>query len=188
MAVEFRAGQNAPLAAPSVRFTATASVPVDLCALVVDTHLQVASSQDVVFYNQPQTAGVRLDGDALAVEPGRLRPDADRVLCALGTEQATPVDTTLTDTAGTPLATFRIEPVAGETALLCWEIYRRGGDWKIRAPGWTRIVMSVPVPSSTGGGTGGAAARRAFSATLSGTGSLPTAGAPGAPTSKTSPT
>ena len=135
MAVEFRAGQNAPRAAPSVRFTATASVPLDLCALVVDTHLQVASSQDVVFYNQPQTAGVRLDGDALVVEPGRLRPDAEKVLCAVGTELVTPVDTTLTDTAGTPLATFRIEPVAGETALLCWEIYRRGGDWKIRALG-----------------------------------------------------
>lgn len=135
MAVEFRAGQNAPLAAPSVRFTATAPVPVDLCALVVDTHLKVASSQDVVFYNQPHTAGVRLDGDALVVEPARLRPGAEKVLCVLGADRVTPVDTALTDGAGTLLTTFRIDPAAGETALLCWEIYRRGGDWKIRALG-----------------------------------------------------
>lgn len=135
MTVQFRAGQNAPLAAPSVRFTATASVPVDLCALVVDSGLRVASSQDVVFYNQKRTAGVRLDGDVIVVEPARLRPGADKVLCVLGADRVTTAETTLADTAGTPLATFRIEPVAGETALLCWEIYRRGNDWKIRALG-----------------------------------------------------
>ena len=72
---------------------------------------------------------------ALVVEPARLRPDAEKVLCVLGADRATSAETTLTDAAGMPLATFRIEPVAGETALLCWEIYRRGGDWKIRALG-----------------------------------------------------
>lgn len=134
MAVEFRAGQNAPLAASSVRFTATASTPLDLCALVVDDHLKVASSQDVVFYNQPHTAGVRLDGDAIVVELDGLRAGA-RVLCAVGAESALPVSTSLADGSGARLAAFRVPPSDGATALLCWELYRHNGYWKLRALG-----------------------------------------------------
>src|SRR5690606_35676968 len=64
-----------------------------------------------------------------------VRPGA-RVLCAVGCERPGTVSTTLTDAAGIPLATFHVEPVAGsETALLCWEIYRRHGAWKVRALG-----------------------------------------------------
>lgn len=77
----FSAGQNAPLTARTVRFTVSAAVPVDLCAFVVDDRLQVASSDDVVFYNQPRTQGVRLDGNAIVVEVDALRAGA-RVLCA----------------------------------------------------------------------------------------------------------
>lgn len=135
MTVEFSAGRNGPLAARAVRFTATAQVPLDLCAFVVDDRLRVASSDDVVFYNQRSTPGVRLDGDTLVVEPDAVRADA-RVLCAVGTDRAVPVSTTLCDASGSPIATFHVEPATGaETALLCWEIYRRGGDWKIRALG-----------------------------------------------------
>lgn len=131
----FEPGQNGPLTARSVRFTATASAPLDLCALVVDDRLRVGSSDDVVFYNQPTTTGVRLDGECVVVELDTVRPGA-RVLCAVGCDRPVAVDTRLHDDAGTELATFHVEPATGtETAVLCWEIYRRNGSWKIRALG-----------------------------------------------------
>jgi hypothetical protein len=109
-------------------------MPLDLCALVVDNHLKVASSQDVVFYNQPHTAGVRLDGDALVVELDSLRAGA-RVLCGVGAESALPVSTSLADGSGVRLAEFHVQPSDGATALLCWELYRHNGYWKLRALG-----------------------------------------------------
>ena len=131
----FSAGQNAPLAVCTLRFVASAQVAPDVCAFVVDDRLRVTSSDDVVFYNQPATTGVRLEGDTIVLEPDALRPGA-RVLCAVGTDRPTPVSTSLCDADGTPVATFHIEPATGtESALLCWEIYRRNGDWKVRALG-----------------------------------------------------
>ncbi|MEV1133936.1 TerD family protein [Rhodococcus coprophilus] len=135
MTHEFSAGQNAPLTGRTLRFAATAQVPLDLCAFVVDDLLQVATSDDVVFYNQPATAGVRVEGDTIVLEPDALRPGA-RVLCAVGAESTTSVSTTLCHADGTLLASFHITPVTGtESALLCWEIYRRNGNWKMRALG-----------------------------------------------------
>lgn len=131
---EFTAGQNAPLPTSAVRFTASAAATVDPCAFVVDDRLQVASSGDVVFYNQPTTAGVRLDGAALVVDLAAV-PAGARVLCAVGIDRPVPVTTMLTEPAGTPVATFAVHPTAGETALLCWELYRHRGSWKIRALG-----------------------------------------------------
>lgn len=130
----FSPGQNAPLTAQTVRFTTSAAVPVDLCAFVVDDRLQVASSDDVVFYNQPRTQGVRLDGDAIVVELAALRTGV-RVLCAVGTDSVVSVSTSLTDPSGAPLAAFEVEPSGAETALLCWEIYPHNGNWKLRALG-----------------------------------------------------
>ncbi|MBS9374751.1 TerD family protein [Rhodococcus sp. B50] len=135
MGERFTAGQNAPLAIRTVRFTASAAVPLDVCAFVVDDRLRVASSDDVVFYNQPRTAGVRLEGEVIVVDVGAVRRGA-RVLCAVGCERPAAVSTSLSDAAGTSLATFHVEPAAGsETALLCWEIYRRNDVWKVRALG-----------------------------------------------------
>ncbi|MEU5841419.1 TerD family protein [Rhodococcus sp. NPDC047139] len=131
----FTAGQNAPLSTRTVRFTATASVLLDLCAFVVDDRLQVTSSDDAVFYNQPATTGVRIDGDAIVVDVDAIRPGA-RVLCAVGCERPVPVATCLTVATGRTVATFHVEPGAGtETALLCWEIYRHRDTWKVRALG-----------------------------------------------------
>lgn len=130
----FSSGQNAPLTAHTVRFTASAAAPIDLCAFVVDDRLQVASSDDVVFYNQPRTQGVRLDGDTIVVELGALRAGT-RVLCAVGTDSAVAVSSSLTDPSGAPLAAFDVEPSGTETALLCWEIYPHNGNWKVRALG-----------------------------------------------------
>ncbi len=135
MSHAFSAGQNAPLTVRTVRFAASAQVAPDVCAFVVDDRLRVTSSDDVVFYNQPSTAGVRLEGDTIVVEPEALRPGA-RVVCAVGTDHPTSVSTSLSDVDGTLIASFRIEPATGtESALLCWEIYCRNGEWKIRALG-----------------------------------------------------
>ncbi|MEE2030558.1 TerD family protein [Rhodococcus chondri] len=134
MTKEFSAGQNAPLTTNTVRFTATASAPLDVCALVVDKRWRIGSSDDVVFFNQTRTQGVRLDGDCVVVELDTVRPGAT-VVCGAGSDRAVPISTTLTDADGSVLATFVVTPRHAETALLCWELYRHNNIWKIRALG-----------------------------------------------------
>ncbi|MCZ9326221.1 TerD family protein [Nocardia farcinica] len=136
--VRLRAGQNIAVHAPVLRFRAEAGVPLDLCALVVGADLRVAGSADVVFYNQPGTAGVALAGAEIGVTPAGLRPGATAVLLVVSAEEPGralgAVRATLTGDDAEAVE-FAIEPGAGETALICFEIYRRGADWKVRPSG-----------------------------------------------------
>lgn len=136
--VRLRAGQNIAVHAPVLRFRAEAGVPLELCALVVGADLRVAGSADVVFYNQPGTAGVALAGAELGVTPAGLRPGATAVLLVVsGEEPGRALGAVRARLTGddAEAVEFAIEPGAGETALICFEIYRRGADWKVRAVG-----------------------------------------------------
>lgn len=142
----FVPGQNAPLQAPVVTFRAESQTPFDVSALVADANLRALTSADFVFYNQPSTAGVQLDESGIRVELDRLHPpDAAAVLCivsvdpaatAAGAFRTAGLSATLSDQSGSVLAEFAIPPTAGtETAVICWELYRKSGAWKIRAVG-----------------------------------------------------
>ncbi|NCL77473.1 TerD family protein [Rhodococcus sp. YH1] len=137
MTGRFAAGQNAPLTARRVRFTARAAGPLDVCALVVDTNLQVRTSADAVFYNQPAAPGVDLAGDAVVVDLDRVCPQAAAVLLAVSSDRG-PVGALSTDLTGPPgsgPATFDAPAGGAESAVICWELYRRDGGWKLRAVG-----------------------------------------------------
>ena len=133
-------GGNMPL--PGGAVTVRVPGPFDVSALVTDDGGKVRGDADFVFYNQPSAPGVRLDGDALTVDPPRLRPGATRVtVVASPAEPGTPLGRlpapTLHVTApgGRSLARFAPPHPQQETVLLLAEIYRRGGGWKLRALG-----------------------------------------------------
>ncbi|MGO4205422.1 TerD family protein [Rhodococcus sp. TAF43] len=135
-------GQNTVLSTATLRFTANTATPLDLSALVTDLAMKALSSDDFVFYNQPHTRGVRMGSGGVEINLGAVHPDAHAVLCIASVDPlAAPgtVFTTFTahlhDLHGTPVAQLDIDCRAGETAVICWELYRRAGQWKARAVG-----------------------------------------------------
>ncbi|MEU3253816.1 CAP domain-containing protein [Streptomyces sp. NPDC006997] len=133
-------GGNLPL--PGGAVTVRVPGPFDVSALITDDGGTVGGDADFVFYNQPTAPGARLDGDTLTVEPTRLRAGATRV-----TVVVSPADpgTTLgalpapvlhvTDARGATVARFTPRSPDRETVLLLAELYRRAGQWKLRALG-----------------------------------------------------
>ncbi|OUD02318.1 TerD family protein, partial [Streptomyces swartbergensis] len=73
-------GGNLPL--PGGAVTVRVPGPFDVSALVTDDGGKVRDDGDFVFYNQPAAPGTTLQGDALTVDPARLRPGATRVTVA----------------------------------------------------------------------------------------------------------
>ncbi|MEV6319596.1 TerD family protein [Nocardia sp. NPDC051787] len=140
--IQLKAGQNIPLTGEVVRFSAKAEAALDVSALVVAENLKVFSSDDFVFYNQPGTAGVALAADGVTITLADVRPDAKAVLLVVSADPAAPpsgdglgpVTATLSEN-GSATAEFAMASTAGETALICLEVYRRGPAWKLRAVG-----------------------------------------------------
>ncbi|MFF7522880.1 CAP domain-containing protein [Streptomyces pseudovenezuelae] len=133
-------GGNLPL--PEGAVTVRVPGPFDVSALVTDGGGKVRGDADFVFYNQPSAPGARLSGDALTVDPRRLRAGADRITVVVSPADAgTPLARLpapvlqVTGAGGRPLARFTPPPPGQETVLLLAEIYRRGDGWKLRALG-----------------------------------------------------
>src|SRR5690606_30046876 len=130
-----QAGQNVALSVRTVAFQAQAETALDVCALVVGEDLRCAGNADFVFYNQKETDGVRLAGPRLEVTLADLRAGAVAVLLVVSAEDPRRalgrVRTVLTD-GDDALVQFDIDPAAGESALICLELYRRGAEWKVR--------------------------------------------------------
>ncbi|MEU2033530.1 TerD family protein [Nocardia amamiensis] len=140
--IQLKAGQNIPLTGEVLRFSAKAEAALDVSALVVAENLKVFSSDDFVFYNQPATAGVALAADGVTITLAEVRPEAKAVLLVVSADPAAPpgidglgpVTATLSENDSVA-AEFATTPTAGETALICLEVYRRGPAWKLRAVG-----------------------------------------------------
>ena len=135
-------GQNLPLPVRRVRFVASSPTPLDVSALVANADLQALTETAFVFYNNPATPGVTLEQTGLLIDLDRVRRDADAVLCLVSVDPATAagktfreVRGTLVDDSGAEVAVFDVPLLGGETAVICFELYRRRGDWKVRAVG-----------------------------------------------------
>ncbi|WP_043659644.1 TerD family protein [Nocardia thailandica] len=135
--IELKPGQNTALGADIVRFTIedSAGAPAELGALVVGTDLQVGDDRDAVRPAQPAAPGVRLSADGVEVTLSQVRADAHAVLLLASAATALPGLTAVLSENGTATARFAIVPAAGESALICFELYRRAGAWKLRAVG-----------------------------------------------------
>jgi stress response protein SCP2 len=153
-------GSNVPLDATAVRavlcWTPGQDVPdVDASALLLGPGGRVRSDEDFVFYNQPRhpSGTVWRLGKKRVAEglTDTIRADLAGIESAVGqillvaSADGVPFDRvrslriTLYDAAvpdPEPLAYFDVKPETGEeTALICGELYRRGGGWKFRALG-----------------------------------------------------
>ncbi|TDC79299.1 restriction endonuclease [Actinomadura sp. 7K507] len=131
------AGGNVQLSASSLLCTfALPSPDHDPCALLLGADRKVRSDADFVFYNQPVSSDGAVDLDTAA---GRLRVDLARL--------ATDVSVILLVTSGRPGAVRltvteqdgAAHAVAAdsttETVMICAELYRRQGGWRLRAVG-----------------------------------------------------
>ncbi|WP_067649024.1 TerD family protein [Nocardia harenae] len=141
--IQLQAGQNTPLTGGAVRFEASAGAALRFAALVVADNLRVTGPEDHVSAERPGAPGVALAGSAVVVDPAAVRADAQAVLLVVAADPAAPVppgglgsvEAVLTGVDGGGIARFTFTPSAGETALICFEVYRRGSGWKLRAVG-----------------------------------------------------
>jgi len=151
-------GQNVPLDPGasnlrlSIRWSSPANpVDVDLVALILGADRRVRSDADMVFYNQTATS------DGSVVHAGKVTADSggsDDVLVDLSAVDADVH--TLTVAASTdgapfsevdrlewlvtadqaePVARFPVTGLTSERALVLGELYRRDGQWRVRAVG-----------------------------------------------------
>ncbi|NEW26006.1 AIM24 family protein [Nocardia cyriacigeorgica] len=126
--------------------TVSCSTPVDVSALLLGTDGKVRADGDFVFFNQPVGPGVvyrhgRGAGDMVDVQTSALPADVDRVVVTASLDGSGPATfaaagslvATIASDAGT--LTFPVSGLTTESAVVCVEIYRRGGGWKVRAVG-----------------------------------------------------
>jgi stress response protein SCP2 len=129
----------------------TPGVDADLSAFLVAETGRVRSDADFVFYNQPTGAsgavrhlGKARDGartvDRVQVDVAALPADVDKVVIGASLDGAGTFSalTGLAVEVGAPGAAAAVRcPMTAtvETAMVFAEVYRRGGEWKLRAVG-----------------------------------------------------
>ncbi|WP_459546538.1 AIM24 family protein [Nocardia sp. X0981] len=139
-------GENRPAPGDRLTVTVTCSAPVDVSALLLAGNGKVRSDGDFVFFNQPVGPGVtyrhgRGAGDVVDVQTPALPPDIEKVVVTASLDGSGPPtfgsvgSLTVTVTGPQGALTFPVPALTTETALVCVEIYRRAGAWKVRAVG-----------------------------------------------------
>ncbi len=142
-------GANAPLTTDVAAVQVSCSSPVDVSALLLTEAGRVRSDADMVFYNQPQGPGVthRAGGggapDTVTVRTAELPQDVAKVVVTASLDGSGPVTfasvgslvARVLDPAGAVLVEFTVGGLTSETAVVCVEVYRRQGAWKVRAVG-----------------------------------------------------
>ncbi len=137
-----------------VEVVSDGSVVSDTSALLLGSDGRVRSNDDLIFYNQPNSIDEsvqllpRSDSDAttsrdsIVIDLAVVPTDVTRiVVCASIDPETTSTfgdaaSTTLVATADDEiLASFPIDGLVTERALILGELYRRGPDWKLRAVG-----------------------------------------------------
>ncbi|HEX2902424.1 MAG TPA: TerD family protein [Jatrophihabitans sp.] len=144
-------GEN--IAVPTARLRAVLSwapgspVDVDVSALLLTAAGRVRDDADFIFYNQPShpASAVRHLGkqgseDAVELDLGHVEPEIDRIVLAASADGGTfgqvPQLLLSVQDAGSGAVLAEFTPQAStEAALLCGELYRRNGLWKLRAVG-----------------------------------------------------
>ncbi|MGW5381624.1 AIM24 family protein [Nocardia sp. NPDC003963] len=139
-------GENRPAPGDRLTVTVTCSAPVDVSALLLAADGKVRSDGDFVFFNQPVGPGVTYRhgqgrGDVVEVQTPAVPADIDRVVVTASLDGSGPPtfgavgSLTATVTGGQGTFTFPVSKLSTETAVVCVEIYRRVGAWKVRAVG-----------------------------------------------------
>ncbi|MFT4126479.1 MAG: AIM24 family protein [Gordonia sp. (in: high G+C Gram-positive bacteria)] len=140
------AGENSPLSAPTLSVSVRSASPVNTSAVLLTQAGRVRSDADLIFYNQPAGPGVSFRSagaaDVITIDTTRVPADITTVAIAASLDGSGPtsfatagrLEATVTPAVGEPL-TFVPTGLTSEAAVVCLEIYRRGGGWKVRAIG-----------------------------------------------------
>jgi stress response protein SCP2 len=135
-------GGNTPLTSARVSVAVSAAKLLDVSALLLTSAGKVRSDDDLIFFNAPNGPGVAYSTAGITVDTGSVPADIEKVVitASLDDRRATFAGTeptaTITDAAsGAVLATFTPPRLTSETALIVVELYRRAGEWKLRAVG-----------------------------------------------------
>ncbi|MFE7842054.1 TerD family protein, partial [Streptomyces sp. NPDC057474] len=182
-------GSNVPIEATAVRAVlrwapGQGAPVVDASALLLGPDGRVRSDEDFVFYNQPRHPSGKVwrlgqkrvaEGltDTIQTDLAGVESAVSQILLVASAEDVSfgrvrslrilLYDATVADAE--PLAYFDVKPETGEeTALICGELYRRGGGWKFRAlgEGYTNGLQGLATDfgisvDESGGGAGPAA-------------------------------
>ncbi|WP_210405137.1 TerD family protein [Williamsia sp. 1138] len=149
MSISMTAGANTPLTSPELRIEVSASGRrIDVSALLLTSTGKVRSDADLVFFNAPIGPGVRhvpgtaSSPDAVVITPASLPTSIDKVVITASLDPPTttfagvnPVAELIDVASGAHQIAFTPAKLSAETALVVFEIYRRGADWKVRAVG-----------------------------------------------------
>lgn len=143
-------GANCALNATRFIIEVSGGAPLDVSALLCAESGKVRSDDDFVFYGAPSGPGVRhraanggqpdgveFDLPAVPVDVAKVVVTASLDGSGPKTFSMVPAFTVVARDAasGVVLAEFHPDGLANETALLCAEVYRRNGAWKLRAIG-----------------------------------------------------
>ena len=142
-------GANAPLPGDVVTVEVSCSSPVDVSALLLTEQGRVRSDDDMIFYNQPTGPGVQHRAgaggspDSVVLTLDAVPPGIDKVVVTASLDGSGPATfgavgqlvARVLDGAGSPAVEFGVSGLSSETALVCVEVYRRAGAWKVRAVG-----------------------------------------------------
>jgi stress response protein SCP2 len=142
-------GGNAPIGAPSARVAVgwaperIGNLDVDASAFLLKTDGKVRSDDDMVFYNQPTSkdGSVRLENGTFSLDLARVPAEVERIAFSITIHDAEGTGSTF---GKATTAFIEVEGCArydaatsgmDETALIVGEVYRRNGEWKVKAIG-----------------------------------------------------
>ncbi len=143
MTTQLIKGQNIVWPAPQLRIEIHTSAQCDVSALLLGVNGKVRDSADFVFYNQPEAAGVSWrPGPPQQLVFALDRLEVEAIACLVSVDPQTPPFGAgpapllrFFDAAALPLAEFIPTGLSSERALIVCEVYRRAGQWKLRAVG-----------------------------------------------------
>ncbi|WP_040813224.1 TerD family protein [Nocardia concava] len=141
-------GQNGALNAAEVVVSVRVAAAAELSALLVTEQGKVRSDADFVFYNQPSGPGVRLR-NGVSGQPAELVVSLAQVPAEIAQIRAVitldgtgatfgriaPPVAVVADQGGNALYEYKIEDLQSESIVIAVELYRRFGNWKVRAVG-----------------------------------------------------
>lgn len=125
----------------SVSVTGAGAVSTDVLAVLLDKSGRVRSDSDLIFFNNPSSAGLALiTGQSVQVDLNTIPEDVERVLIAASTEAQ---GIQFGDAAGIAVEivspsesfTFRPPSLSSETVVQLVAMYRRNGRWRLDAIG-----------------------------------------------------
>lgn len=141
---DLRPGENVPLSGTRVEVDLR-SAAADLSVLLLGVGGRVDRDEDFVFYNNPRSVdgAVELRGgdspDSVMLDLTRLGDRYERlVLVASAGDGASSVaraELVVRGSDGGDELAFRSADLAHVSALVCGEVYRRAGQWRLRAVG-----------------------------------------------------